>query len=62
LEAIQNAKSHLESGYPGLEAARQLIDDSKDILAQSLDDQVCQSDFARLFLFMLPIFSSIIPP
>ncbi|KAF8236044.1 hypothetical protein L208DRAFT_1391483 [Tricholoma matsutake] len=39
LSAIQSAKSLLESGNSGSEAAHQLIDDSKDILARSLDDQ-----------------------
>jgi len=39
LAAIQNAKSRMESGDLGSEAAHQLIDDSNDILVQSLDDQ-----------------------
>lgn len=42
LAAIQNAKSRLESGNSSSEAAHQLIDDSRDILARSLDDQVRQ--------------------
>ncbi|KAF9462458.1 tRNA synthetases class I (C) catalytic domain-containing protein [Collybia nuda] len=39
LAAIQIAKSHLEGGRTNPDVAHELIDNSKDILAQSLDSQ-----------------------
>ena len=41
LTAIQAAQSRLESGDSAQNAAHDLIDESKDILAQALDAQVC---------------------
>ncbi|KAF5380366.1 hypothetical protein D9615_004735 [Tricholomella constricta] len=39
LAALQAAKTCLESGQTSMDAAQQLVDDSKDILAQALDSQ-----------------------
>ncbi|GLB37791.1 putative tRNA synthetases class I (C) catalytic domain [Lyophyllum shimeji] len=38
--ALHTARSRLENGQTGADAARQLIDDSKDVLAQALDAQL----------------------
>ncbi|KAG5352598.1 hypothetical protein C0989_001632 [Termitomyces sp. Mn162] len=40
LSAIHTAQSRLDNGQTGLDAAHQLIDESRDILAQSLDYQL----------------------
>ncbi|KAG6900716.1 hypothetical protein C0993_003742 [Termitomyces sp. T159_Od127] len=39
LSAVHTAQSRLDNGQTGLDAAHQLIDESRDILAQSLDSQ-----------------------
>jgi cysteinyl-tRNA synthetase len=65
LAAINVAKSRLKGGNSGSEAAHQLIDDSKDILAQALDDQVRQTNFhclCRSFRLFFQYHSTVTDP
>jgi hypothetical protein len=41
LAALEAARAQLSTGNHSQEAAHKLIADSKDILSQALDDQVC---------------------
>jgi hypothetical protein len=53
LSAIEVARTQLSTGNDTQEAAHKLIDNSKDILSQALDDQVCFHVAQQTCLFIM---------